>query len=64
MSERGITREEIQQGLTRRETVYVSREDDSVTVILCRTDAGRRLKIALATDDEEHIITVAERGGL
>lgn len=62
MEARGITRAEIEQGLTRRETVYTSPEDTSATVILCSTDAGRQLKVVVATDDEDYIITVAARG--
>lgn len=62
MESRGITRAEIEQGLTRRETVYVSPEDSSSTVILCSTDAGRQLKVVVDTNDEEYIITVADRG--
>lgn len=61
MAQRRITRSEIQQGLTRRETVYVSAEDPSCTVILCSTDSGRRLKLVVASDDHECIITVAAR---
>ena len=62
MEARSITRAEIEQGLTRRETVYTSPEDASATVILCSTNAGRQLKVVVATDDEEFIITVAARG--
>ncbi|MDO9498104.1 MAG: DUF4258 domain-containing protein [Nocardioides sp.] len=62
MEERNITRAEIEQGLTRRETVYMSPEDNSATVILCSTEAGRQLKLVVATDDEEYVITAMARG--
>lgn len=62
MRARRISRQEIEQGLTRRETVYVSDEDQSATVILCATDAGRKLKVVVATNDENYIVTVADRG--
>lgn len=61
MTQRGITRQEIREGLTNRETLYVSADDATCTVILCVTDAGRRLKMVVASDDHECIITVAAR---
>jgi hypothetical protein len=62
MRARHITRDEIEQGLTGRETVSVSNEDPTATVILCSTDAGRKLKVVVATDDENFILTAAARG--
>jgi hypothetical protein len=62
MNERSISREEVQQALTERETVYVSPEDASATVVLGRTVVGRRLKVVVGTDDAEYVITVSERG--
>lgn len=62
MRRRRIERSEVLEALGNRETVYVSAEDPSTTVILGRTEQGRRLKVVVNSLDEQHIITVADRG--
>jgi hypothetical protein len=61
MEQRGISRSEVLQALTRRETVYVSDEDASRTVILGSTSEGRRLKVIVESDDEQCVVTVSAR---
>jgi hypothetical protein len=62
MESRNITRDEVLEALENRETVYVSSEDPSATVILGRTRSGRSLKVVVSSTDDEHVITVAARG--
>jgi len=62
MKRRGISRDEVLEALANRETVYTSAGDDSSTVILGRTTQGRGLKVVVNAQDDEHVITVADRG--
>ena len=61
MQRRKITREEVFQALARRETVYVSEDDESRLVIQGCTAGNRKLKIVVSRHDEEFVITVAGR---
>lgn len=62
MRRRDVDRAEILEALENRETVYVSAEDASATVVLGRTAQGRRLKVVVNSRNQEHVITVADRG--
>lgn len=63
MQQRGIEDWEIDQVLASLDSciTYPSAQDAARTVILGRTLSGRRLKIVVLTDDNEEVITVAER---
>ena len=60
--ERGISRDEVVEALYQgRETVYPSADDPDCSVVLGSTSAGRRLKIVVQTDDQNYIVTAADR---
>lgn len=63
MQERNIIEDEVIEALDNVETSYPSKRPgrDPRTVILGRTRTGRRLKIAVLTDDPTFIVTVADR---
>ena len=61
MTARGILREEVLDALRTVEVTYTSEDRDDRTVILCRTGAGRRLKVVVETDDPNYVVTVADR---
>ncbi len=60
MQRRQISREEVEQALGNPGAVrYASGEDPSATVVRSESEAGRRLKVVVRTDDHDYIITVA-----
>lgn len=62
MTLRSITRDEVTEAHTRRDTTYRSEDyPDERLVILGTTSAGRRLKIVVPINDQNTIITVADR---
>jgi uncharacterized DUF497 family protein len=62
MAMRGITTEEVDEVLAAPDTVYSSADyPDERTVVLGRTSGGRRLKVVVRADDNEFVITVADR---
>jgi hypothetical protein len=63
MQKRRIEDWEIDQVLATLDscTTYPSAQDATRTVILGRTLSGRRLKIVALADDNEEVITVADR---
>lgn len=61
LEKRSISRDEVAEVLTRRETVIETHGDRPSLTILGRTDAGRRLKVVVAMDDESYVITIADR---
>ena len=62
MRARGISRDEVQQALANRQTQYSSDDfSDTRLIILGQTASGRRLKVVVVADDEDRIITVADR---
>ena len=62
MKRRHISLMEVEEALASPETSYPSREypDDRV-VVLGSTSGGRRLKIVVLADDNEFVVTVADR---
>lgn len=62
MRHRRIRRAEVKDALQRRERGYVAAEDATATIIICSTDDGRALRVVVATDDEDHVLTVSARG--
>lgn len=61
MKQRNISRDEVIEAIAERGTMYTSTDDDSRTVILGRTRAGRSLKVVVESDDHDYVITVADR---
>jgi len=61
---RQITRTEVAEALAQADTVYASEEyPDTRTVVLGRTNQGRRLKVVVLTEDVHYVVTVADRDG-
>jgi hypothetical protein len=61
MLRRGIDEIEVEQAIDNAETTYPSRERDDRTVILGRTEKGRRLKVVVETASPHMVVTVADR---
>jgi uncharacterized DUF497 family protein len=62
MARRRISQEEVEQVLANPETSYPSADyPEERLVILGSTDTGRRLKVVVPVDDNEMVITVADR---
>jgi hypothetical protein len=61
MERRGIRRDEVEEAIANRGTMYPSADDESRVVILGRTAAGRSLKVVVERDDHDCVITVADR---
>lgn len=60
MGRRHITENEVIEALAQPETSYASREHPDRQVLLGSTDAGRRLKVVVVSDDNL-VVTVADR---
>ncbi len=62
MASRRITAEEIADALAVPETTHPARDNpNEATVVFGRTSSGRRLKVIVRVDDNEYVITVADR---
>lgn len=62
MASRRIEASEIADVLAAPDTTHASRDHpDERVVIFGRTCSGRRLKVVVCADDNEYVITVADR---
>lgn len=61
MRQRDITESEIEEALTHASDRYPSDDAPDRTVVLGTTRNGRRLKVVVSTEDEQYVITVADR---
>jgi hypothetical protein len=62
MASRRIDAAEITEVLAAPDTTHPARDNpDEAIVVFGRTSSGRRLKVIVRADDNEYVITVADR---